>query len=452
MCSIQEGELLQPKRQPSSSLRDRKCMKCSNEETVVIIRINDAFCKDCFLQYCTHKFRSAFGKSRLIRDKEQVLVAHSGGPASCAMLHLIQEGTSRRAHKKLRFSSVLVFIDDGVFHGLTLVERKARNAQVLKQLISSGLDVHAYAIEQVMSTTSSASLGLPVQAVSADSFEILCSFDSECKQLEALLAATTSDTSRQSLQHVLRQRLLIQVANGMGINKVLLGNSTTSLAVQMMSNVAQGRGAHLLYDMSFADLRSTSVTFVRPMREFTTHEIEHYLLLNQLGTIDVISTGPKGLEGLTSDFVLGLQADFPNTVSTIMRTGEKIGVSHSEIDIDLCCSLCQAPLDTDVGPSSALAATQFSEVVSRGNRQSSRCSSEATECCGQGDGSCQSSTRCELPDLRRSLCYGCRLMCKDLKDTSLLPASVQSNALQVKNRAEMRASIQNFLIEDDDAK
>lgn len=39
----------------------------------------------------THKFRCEFGKSRLIRDKEPVLVAYSGGRNSRAMVHLIQE-------------------------------------------------------------------------------------------------------------------------------------------------------------------------------------------------------------------------------------------------------------------------------------------------------------------------------------------------------------------------
>jgi len=41
--------------------------------------------------YCTHKFRSAFGKSKIIRDGEKVLVAFSGGQASTAMLYLVKE-------------------------------------------------------------------------------------------------------------------------------------------------------------------------------------------------------------------------------------------------------------------------------------------------------------------------------------------------------------------------
>ena len=43
----------------------------------------------------THKFRSEFGKSRLVRDKEKVLVAYSGGLDSSVMVHLILEVCSR---------------------------------------------------------------------------------------------------------------------------------------------------------------------------------------------------------------------------------------------------------------------------------------------------------------------------------------------------------------------
>ena len=45
----------------------------------------------CFLARATHKFRSAFGKSRLVRDRERVLVAYSSGRASSAMVHLIEQ-------------------------------------------------------------------------------------------------------------------------------------------------------------------------------------------------------------------------------------------------------------------------------------------------------------------------------------------------------------------------
>jgi len=57
-----------------------------NKITVDVYHISS-----CFLARATHKFRSAFGKSRLVRDKEKVLVAYSSGRASSAMVHLIEQ-------------------------------------------------------------------------------------------------------------------------------------------------------------------------------------------------------------------------------------------------------------------------------------------------------------------------------------------------------------------------
>ena len=48
--------------------------------------------------YVTHKFRSAIGKTKLVRDGELILTSFSGGPSSSAMLHLIQEVTLKKNH------------------------------------------------------------------------------------------------------------------------------------------------------------------------------------------------------------------------------------------------------------------------------------------------------------------------------------------------------------------
>ena len=39
----------------------------------------------------SHKFRSEFGKCRVVRDEEEVVVAFSGGLKSSALLHLLLE-------------------------------------------------------------------------------------------------------------------------------------------------------------------------------------------------------------------------------------------------------------------------------------------------------------------------------------------------------------------------
>lgn len=78
---------------------------------VLSLRGKDVYCKDCFLQAATHKFRAALGKSKFIRPGDKVLVALSGGLCSSALLHLIQNGLSQDSHKRLRFEPILLHVD-----------------------------------------------------------------------------------------------------------------------------------------------------------------------------------------------------------------------------------------------------------------------------------------------------------------------------------------------------
>ena len=41
----------------------------------------------------------------------------------------------------------------------------------------------------------------------------------------------------------------MDVARELGFSKLLLADSSTRLAVRMLSNITQGRGAHLAYEM-----------------------------------------------------------------------------------------------------------------------------------------------------------------------------------------------------------
>ena len=46
-----------------------------------------------------------------------------------------------------------------------------------------------------------------------------------------------------------RHRLLVDIARELGFSKLLLAHSATRLAVRMLADITQGRGAHLAYQM-----------------------------------------------------------------------------------------------------------------------------------------------------------------------------------------------------------
>ena len=69
MCSVHEegvenvNETVIPCRKPVKA--NRKCMKCSKQLAVAVVRGNDPLCRQCFLSYFLHKFRATIGKTRV---------------------------------------------------------------------------------------------------------------------------------------------------------------------------------------------------------------------------------------------------------------------------------------------------------------------------------------------------------------------------------------------------
>uniref|UniRef100_A0A8D0ZJU0 Cytoplasmic tRNA 2-thiolation protein 2 n=1 Tax=Sus scrofa TaxID=9823 RepID=A0A8D0ZJU0_PIG len=118
MCEVDEdyGEPSPEGLQPSRPGREQKCVKCKEGLPVVVIRAGDAFCRDCFKAFYTHKFRAVLGKNRLIFPGEKVLLAWSGGPSSSSMVWQVLEGLSRDSAKRLRFVPGVIYVDGTCGH------------------------------------------------------------------------------------------------------------------------------------------------------------------------------------------------------------------------------------------------------------------------------------------------------------------------------------------------
>ncbi|CAF5178381.1 unnamed protein product [Rotaria magnacalcarata] len=67
--------------------------------------------RKCFEEFFIHKFRSTISKSNIFERGERVLLAYSGGPSSTALLHLIVDGLSVNARRRLQFQAQVAFID-----------------------------------------------------------------------------------------------------------------------------------------------------------------------------------------------------------------------------------------------------------------------------------------------------------------------------------------------------
>lgn len=338
----------------------------------------------------------------------------------------------------------------------------------------------------------------------------LSDISSEDETLKNIFDKIVDHTSKAELLNKLRQRLIFSSARKLGCTKIFVADDSTSLAVKILSNVSLGRGAQLSLDVSFVDNRYSDIILLRPMRDFSRHELATYLNIKNLETVASGNPAdsmklPQSIQSLTEKFVTDLESKFSGTVSTVFRTGEKVcaGASTKNRDADETCVLCDAPLDTLASDNviSAIQATTFSHLVSsRGlsmdvdlgkvesiadlslgeGRISDGCGqcngtgscensgtdvdlnkvesiahlpsgeNRSSDGCGQcnGTGSCGKSGKAVIvsgEDLRRFLCYGCRLIFKN-SETADIPSWMLNAVRQRLSLENMREEITDFLL------
>ncbi|NXP68812.1 CTU2 protein, partial [Chloropsis cyanopogon] len=357
-----------PGDRPCPRSQPRRCMKCGQGTAALVIRVGDPFCRGCFREYFVHKFRAMLGKNRVIFPGEKVLLAVSGGPASSAMVRQVQEGLSREAAKRLRFVPGLVYVEEGAVRRQSPEQREQTLAQMESLLQATGFPYHLVHLEEALELPRSILQPGPERAStscpSGPSYkEAVDSFIQQQRQdgdsgtslpghstpetpagpsatprlpatvqtqelLRCFEAAGTA-TAREELLEMLRTHLIVQTARDRGYAKVMTGESLTRVAIKLLTNLSLGRGAFLAVDTGFTDQRHGDVMVVRPMRDYTAKEIAFYNFFFGVPSVTVPPLFTKrrekpSIHQLVERFLLGLQEEFPSTISTVYRYGGSV--------------------------------------------------------------------------------------------------------------------------------
>ncbi|XP_068267780.1 cytoplasmic tRNA 2-thiolation protein 2 [Nyctibius grandis] len=444
----------------------RPCVKCGQGSAALVIRVGDAFCRGCFREYFVHKFRAVLGKNRVIFPGEKVLLALSGGAASSAMLRQVQEGLSRETAKRLRFVPGLIYVDEGAVRGQSPAQREQSLASVETLLRATGFPYHLAHLEQALELppsilrpgpggsgepspsykeavegfiqqqwqegdnggTSLPGLGNPDTPAGKPPAPRLPPA-ARTQELLRLFGAAETPTAREELLQMLRTHLILQTARTRGYAKVMTGESCTRVAIKLLTNLALGRGAFLAVDTGFLDDRHGDVLVVRPMREYAAKEIAFY---NHFFGVPTVVTPPlptkrrdkPSIHRLMERFLLGLQEDFPSTISTVYRTGEKLSPAPAKASSESeRCLLCLCALDIAGEEELALEPTLIMEEPEL----------EGNGCCQDTPAAGAESKAAFIP----LLCYGCCLTFKELGPLATLPPYVRAEAQRRIRRAEM---------------
>ncbi|XP_075367192.1 cytoplasmic tRNA 2-thiolation protein 2 isoform X1 [Mycteria americana] len=455
----------------------RPCVKCGQGSASLVIRLGDAFCRGCFREYFVHKFRAMLGKNRVIFPGEKVLLALSGGAASSAMLRQVQEGLSRETAKRLRFVPGLIYVDEGAVRGQSPAQREQSLALMETLLQATGFPYHLAHLEQALELpasilrpgpegsgkpgpsykeavegfiqqqrqegdgdggTSPPSLGTQAGDLAAPRLPAAA----HTQELLRLFEAVETPTAREELLQMLRTHLILQTARTRGYAKVMTGESCTRVAIKLLTNLALGRGAFLAVDTGFVDNRHGDVMVVRPMREYMAKEIAFYNHFFHVPTVIAPPLPTKrrekpSIHRLMENFLLGLQEDFPSTISTVYRTGEKLSPAPAKASSESQrCLLCLCALDIAGEEELALEPTLITEepeLVGNG-------------CCQDTPAAGAESKAAFIP----LLCYGCRLTFKELGPLATLPPYVRAEAQRRIHGAQMKEQSQEVRLEDEE--
>jgi len=471
MCSLTESELepelIKVKLDPNSQ---KICKKCKEKPPCVNLRANDTYCKECFLTSVHHKFRATLGKHKAMRPGEKVCVAYSGGGASTSLLHLLKVGIESD-HKKLLFHPEILHIDEGAIFNLDDNQTSINIRKKLDYVSKFGFKVYVILLEdpsRIAEYSSEVELDQLFQ-------------NGKRQEVYTCLQNIKEPSAREEFIQNLRRHAIIQGAELMQCKKVFTGENATKISIDLLTGVSLGKGGNLAQETGFRDTRHSDIMMLRPLRDVSGKELALYAQYHCLSIFSepTITTGKESLfsiRKLTEDFLIGLHNDFPATLSTVFKTGDKLQVEMNEDGKgdDNTCVFCDALLDTDTEHHNSLQATNWSSIVSSKGKSlegdtlvsdnlfnldlssllldsdnpSSCPPADSQECCGQGDGSCKSSSKKTITksQLMPLVCYSCTRVVANIKDVNLVPSLIRQRIERSSNRKVMRNEIQDFLL------
>lgn len=254
----------------------------------------------------------------------RVLICFDGSSSGLALLHLnrsSEDESSSGQKRRLLFTTDVVFIDDGGAFGESERNRRNRTSEILVVAEKLGFgSIMVTSLEHAISHCDQ----IPVVKSDRYAPDRHLPSDDERSRLEELFSGMKDCTAKQSMLRHLKRKLLMRIAKENRFGKLFTSECSTSLAINLLSGIATGRGMQIPSDVGFRDSTDPDVEVIRPMREFSGEEIEHYNAFHDhhgSGFAKPAFEGDAagGIQRLTGSFVYGLQVFLKFILSEIVE-------------------------------------------------------------------------------------------------------------------------------------
>ncbi|KLO17147.1 hypothetical protein SCHPADRAFT_919621 [Schizopora paradoxa] len=452
------------------------CIKCKVERGSIVVR-HAVYCKNCFFAVVTHKFRRSLEhpSDRMASDARQAasssrtkssLVGFSGGLGSTVLLDAVDRfyfphedlkkgGKAHPRNKKTSVKVHMCYVEMcNAFTGIT--DRTSDITDACKDY--ENLELHICRLEDAFDPNwwskfhplgtniiPSSSIRLDDEALPfTQSIE---SSSDPVSNLRKYLTSLPTPTAVQSAIKTMVRVILLYTARFLRCSQVILGTSLTSLSINLISSIAQGGGFNVPEE-SYEEWTASSVDFsaqpttirvIRPLRDIGMKECSAWAWWRNLliiGKEKLPINERQSIGGLTEEFIIGLEKDYPSTVSAIARTCAKV---NPKDEATSRCAVCQRP-----HPSGALDWKARISIRSLSGDESSSVTDSNTH----GD---------RASGLAPDLCYACysHFVSRSSKSIAIqgdsaipLPTWVSNSSSRKVSLERLKESIGEYLLEE----
>ncbi|KAG6908694.1 hypothetical protein DXG01_003708 [Tephrocybe rancida] len=174
-------------------------------------------------------------------------------------------------------------------------------------------------------------------------------------RLQRYISSLPTQTAIPSAVQTLTRMLLLHTASATGSSHLLLGTSLTSLSISLISSISQGGGFVVKEEAKeeWVPKRSLetrkenghengAIRIIRPLQDVGMKECAMWAWWHGLNVVgrEKFPGGKQSIGPLTKEFIVGLERDYPSTVSAIARTCAKLAPKKGAGGI---CLLCERP-------------------------------------------------------------------------------------------------------------
>ncbi|CUS22305.1 LAQU0S05e02388g1_1 [Lachancea quebecensis] len=463
------------------------CRRCKTAEATVVSR-KEFFCTACFRKFISLKQRKQMMSDQYFQDifkvmypdkkktpeeaeklneKSRILVPLSFGSSSIVMLDVLNDTLTEqreihRGRMGFRIDLLICYFKED------LEELKGRVEALMTAKLrdnKKSVKVHLVDIESFMESPDFVRVHLQDSTYTVRSASIPAD---EARSVKDLLSSCSNRSAREDLLNIIRTSIIKRFGVQGGYKAILWGHSMTRLADEIMSLVVKGRAPQIANTLNDSDPDiefGAPLRNLHPMRDILLSEIDAYCFVSDLTrylhnyipqdtllvnkTPDSLNAQPlrakltknMTINELARQYFDGIEANYSNVISTVVRTGSKLDDPEDNLKAKERCGICNNRVFSD-------GAQWLRNITVTGSHPIENDEEDALY--KMWDASEQGQVRGEYLKLTSdmqsagrelSVCYGCILTLGEVKHKNLIWPSNQPNSVE--------SIIKDFVMTDD---